>query len=663
MSQRTTLRLCMKLASDAIFASGFAAPGGEDIAVYQDEKGYPYFKGTSLKGLLRESVEHLIAWSDGDSAVVDTLFGTAGWTGDSDHRRLQCTSLTLTEQPETPDHCYSTRVFTALENGIVASKTLRSAICINAGLTFTGELLCDAQDVPLVTQGLQATQWVGALRNRGFGNVSWTWTEEAVSEQEPNLPETSCIFYQLRTQLPVVMTDLSNSSTTSYETRAYLIGTAIRGLVISTLSQTEPDWFATHKEELLCDETIFTNALPSHEGLVPLPTIKGFYEHKDETGLESVVIDGTFTPGKKRASLGSCCAIDGQTIQYWSAKTDGGVRILRNGGQEMFSTRYLNAGQTFQGYIMLKNPALAPQIAQVFAQDIWIGADRYEGFGRCSVEMLQAKTAPHWAETYGFTQEKDITQTLYLLALSPLSMLDAQGNPCGLDCTALAKALGVSRVTIQRCSTALGEYGGFNRTWGCRAPAQRMYESGSLFQLQCSEAPSLEAVLAVQSAGLGIRRGEGFGQVLFLRNDLFTAIAQKQPWAEAQDAELDSTIAQVRRAKCRWVMDEGGKIATRLNRDDRTFLSKSQLGKIQSLCEGAVSTGSTKDLDLYFEKNKLRQNGRDWSKFQPIYAQIRTVLAQTLEETLGLPFPYPTTQTEQLQLLCDCYNYSRKGEI
>ena len=57
-----TLDVTMELLSDTIFGSGFSIPGGEDIAVCQDENGYPYLKGTTLKGLLRESLENLIAW-------------------------------------------------------------------------------------------------------------------------------------------------------------------------------------------------------------------------------------------------------------------------------------------------------------------------------------------------------------------------------------------------------------------------------------------------------------------------------------------------------------------------------------------------------------------------------------------------------------------------
>lgn len=39
---RVTLPVTAELLSDAIFGSGFSIPGGEDIAVCRDEKGYPF---------------------------------------------------------------------------------------------------------------------------------------------------------------------------------------------------------------------------------------------------------------------------------------------------------------------------------------------------------------------------------------------------------------------------------------------------------------------------------------------------------------------------------------------------------------------------------------------------------------------------------------------
>ena len=49
MSGRVTLTVTMELLSDAIFGSGYSIPGGEDVAVCQDEAGYPSLKGSATR--------------------------------------------------------------------------------------------------------------------------------------------------------------------------------------------------------------------------------------------------------------------------------------------------------------------------------------------------------------------------------------------------------------------------------------------------------------------------------------------------------------------------------------------------------------------------------------------------------------------------------------
>ena len=102
---RTAFSLRMELLSDAIFGAGFSVPGGEDISVYTDEKGYPFFKASSLKGLLRESLANLLSWKELPSDHLDRLMGVEGWEGTDDGSRLFLSNLTLVNAPEDPDSC------------------------------------------------------------------------------------------------------------------------------------------------------------------------------------------------------------------------------------------------------------------------------------------------------------------------------------------------------------------------------------------------------------------------------------------------------------------------------------------------------------------------------------------------------------------------------
>lgn len=362
----------------------------------------------------------------------------------------------LDDPPADPEDCFDLRTFTALENGTAKQGTLRTAACARAGLTFSGQLECEESDVPLLCDALAGIKWAGTHRSRGFGRVRFT-AGQAQSVPEGMKPVSgTCLRFRLRTLLPVIVTDQTRSDGNNYETQGFLPGSAIRGAVMGRLAADDPAWFEANKAALLSDAARFLDAAPSPSHLPALPALRGFYEDKEGTRFECVVTDGTFTPGLKRAGLGCFCAIEGDTLRYWSARTGGAMRILRGkSGEdaEPFQVRWLDQGQDFEGYILLDDPALAERISQALGGDLWLGADRYAGFGKCEVTLLEAVQHPAWLDAYGYQDQGETGTDLYLLAVSPLTMTDDKGDPVGLDEKKLAQALGVGEAKLLHCST------------------------------------------------------------------------------------------------------------------------------------------------------------------------------------------------------------------
>lgn len=351
---RVILSVAMELCSDAVFGSGHSIPGGEDTAICLDQGGYPYVKGSTWKGLLRESLENLAAWGGADSSDVDAMLGQEDWSGLADGRRIQLTALTLDSPPEAPEDCCGLRTFTALENGTVKEGTLRTAACVRRGLVFSGQIQCEQGDAPVLRDALAGIKWAGAMRSRGFGRVRFAAKEVQPMTEGAALAAGGCLGFRLRTLLPVIVTDQSRSEGSSYETQGFLPGSAIRGAVVGRLAAQDPAWFQANKVRVLTGIR-FLDAVPAPGGAVPLPALQGFYEDKEGTRFESVVTDGQFTPGFKRAKLGSFCALEGDTVRYWSARTGGVTRIRRGKDGEdstPFQVRCLSAGQEFQGYIL-----------------------------------------------------------------------------------------------------------------------------------------------------------------------------------------------------------------------------------------------------------------------------------------------------------------------
>lgn len=660
MSVRVNLPVVMELCSDAIFGSGYSIPGGEDVAVCRDGDGLPYLKGATWKGLLRESLENLSAWGVGSREDTDALLGVEGWTGLADGRRVRLTALRLQDPPADPEDCFDQRTFTSLEGGVVKAGTLRTAACVRAGLAFSGQLECDQEDLPLIRDALAGIKWAGTQRNRGFGRVRFLAGEPRGAETSIPAESGTCLRFRLRTCLPVIPTDPNRSDGNSTEAYGFIPGSALRGAVIESLSARDPAWFAAHKSTLLGDGVRFLDAVPIPDpSRPPLPSIRGFYEDKEETKLESVVLDGVFTPGLKRAKLGAFCAPEGETLHDWSARSGGVTRIRRGSKreeQEIFRVRALDAGQEFEGYILLDDPAMGPRLSRALGKTLWLGADRYAGCGKCEITLLESAPRPAWLDAYGFRDGEEPGEDLYLLAVSPLTMLGADGEPCGLDEKQLGQKLGVASVEICYCATAMIQSGGYNRMWQCRAPSVRFYDRGSLFHLKCTPAPTPEALRRVQAEGLGIRRAEGFGQVMFLPPALLEGL-NKRRGAEPENGagRAPSPQALLRRARYTWVMEHTGAL-------NGSGLSSSQVGTIQSLCEKAKANGGDfSELEAHLSHNLENRGAVHGARFKQAAELLRGVLNRPLGETLGLE-NCPDSPAARLELLCLLFDHSRKGK-
>ena len=653
------LKLCLTLKSDAIFGSGASMPGGEDIALRTDTKGFPLIAGSTFKGLLRESVTDLIAWSGGDTALPTLLFGEEGRTGE-DARRIIFSDLTLKDPPEDPEVCTSLRTFTQLENGVVKQGSLRVASCLHSGLVFTGLLLCSPEDSDLICQAVKGIKWAGLMRHRGFGRIQVSAAPAECTSARAAVKPAKLLRYRLKLRTPMSIPWLERSGAPGEvlnlsRTRLFLPGSAVRGMVCSRLAQKDPVWFEAHKSELL-ERVSFSDALPVLNGAASLPTPKGFYADKAGTRFYSVLKDGVVQPGDKRAPLGPFCTVDEGVLHTGRPSTVKAVRSARK-SRDMFSVQRLEAGQELEGMICLTDAALAPTVAEAFGTYVWLGADRYAGSGLCEVEKLEAAQAPSWA-ALGYHPEDCIPDTLYMMAVSPLCM-ERDGLPCGLDEIQLAEALGVKEVTVERCATSLTESVGYNRTWGCAVPSVPMYESGSMFRLHCTPAPAAESLFRIQKEGIGLRRAEGCGQVLFWKD--FEQVGSA-PAGAASDMIGNTAADRLRRARCRWLLESRvpGK------------LSASQLGTIQAECERAIANGGSLDgLTALLSFNAEERGALHGDKFKEIQKCISQILETPLFETLtrnGNSQQLRRSDTEnadstiaRLQLLCDWFDLSRKA--
>jgi hypothetical protein len=208
--------LKIKLLSDTTFGRGDGVAGLVDQEVEHDRYGFPYLRGRTLKGLLTEECDNLIAVLPDDTQrhhwqeIANRLFGVPGSTLDtqakihfgdaclpSDLRKAIAKQLDSEQDRKRRDSKYkpnltetdllesitTIRRQTAInpEDGAPTEHSLRSARVILRELPFESKLLFktelnkgsdgDKDMLALMAVGTLALRRIGSGRNRGRGHV------------------------------------------------------------------------------------------------------------------------------------------------------------------------------------------------------------------------------------------------------------------------------------------------------------------------------------------------------------------------------------------------------------------------------------------------------------------------------------------------------------
>ena len=182
------MRIRMKLMSDTIFGNGMSVPGGEDISVLHDVQGFPYYRGSTFKGVFREMMIRYLEWDDVEkSQAKETVKELLGVSGEDrmDNGKLVFSDFCIAENvrsrvlmeigndPAAVLNAFThLRTFTAMgEDGTAKKGSLRTARCVNKGITLEAEITGGDRHKKLIGEVLPMIKWVGTMRARGFGKV------------------------------------------------------------------------------------------------------------------------------------------------------------------------------------------------------------------------------------------------------------------------------------------------------------------------------------------------------------------------------------------------------------------------------------------------------------------------------------------------------------
>lgn len=203
-----TMKIRLKLLSDATFGRGDGVAGLVDAEIEHDEYGMPYLRGRTLKGLLLEEATHILfalvkagrgsRWE----AAAQQLFGTSGGllhTGESilhigdahlpeDLREVIIADVTAGyyTSAEVLEALTTIRAQTAMEpSGVPAKGSLRATRVLLRGTVLEAEVhtrrpLSDEEQAFLAAC-VKALRRAGTGRNRGRGRLEATLWQDGES--------------------------------------------------------------------------------------------------------------------------------------------------------------------------------------------------------------------------------------------------------------------------------------------------------------------------------------------------------------------------------------------------------------------------------------------------------------------------------------------------
>ena len=370
--------------------------------------------------------------------------------------------------------------------------------------------------------------------------------------------------YRIKNLEPLRIADDDTSQMGQTSTLYHIPGSAVRGLVINRLASAgELDGW---KSLLFSNGIRFLNAYPAAENRTLIPSPMGFYEDKRIADKKEIysIFQMEDTEGRKRAAVGRYCYLEDGWIHYDSVETGSDLKIMLNprGSEKtnVFREEYIAAGQIFEGYVILEERSpeensleetcaipeenspvkkcvdMEQKIAEFLTEGtiLYLGSGRSSGMGKCQV------ISSGFTEAFPYTPDfYDAENSCYMMLLSPMTMRGDNGEYVGIHEAELREMLGVEDLVVAKAATSIRQVKGYNRTWRTRLPSVPMYEAGSVFLLRFKGTLTAERMKAVCEEGIGIRRNEGFGRILFLKGYDTICGKQKCDFSFSEQEEVD----------------------------------------------------------------------------------------------------------------------------
>ncbi|MCG3173130.1 MAG: hypothetical protein GMKNLPBB_01308 [Myxococcota bacterium] len=216
----------------------------------------------------------------------------------------------------------------------------------------------------------------------------------------------------------------------------------------------------------------------------------------------------------------------------------------------LFVYEYLEAEQVFRGAIQVM-PAAAGDIEIIkqllVSSPILIGRSRRAGYGGEAAVEFTGQVRREY-ENVSESVSQDVAAGELFRVLLASAYVGRHPETGQLDPSALPDEL-LSRLggaaTVERTCWTFEVVGAFNQKWRLEVPQAQAVAAGAVLVLKATSAIPLATLRAIEHEGLGERRVEGFGRVLFLEHsdDRGTIRLRRAEDHEQTDATAATALA------------------------------------------------------------------------------------------------------------------------
>ncbi|MDQ3398344.1 MAG: hypothetical protein M3511_11370, partial [Deinococcota bacterium] len=435
--------------------------------------------------------------------------------------------------------------------GTAEKGSLRSSRAVIRGLVFYAPLTWldepTAQDLEVLKLCLKATRHLGLRRNRGRGFVHMSpqlspqpleQTSPARNAQDATQPAVTgrgCVRYlpfSLTLTAPVLATS-TGGDPNSVQTSPFLPGSMIRGAVAARLAQhhVATDLF---NQLVLGGSVHYLNAYPVLGGNKrALPLRSSWVVPKHDAHGQAYDLSryqAAAWPQEQLKPLShdvttadaSLAKTVSRTLKLHHRRDRTRGRSTQDEGA-IFAYESIDAGQEFKSALRLEAAtyeeveSLEAYLKALLTAPLTLGRSRraeYGGLVRLRFERLQ----PREPDTAGPLADLRAQEECQLVLVSDYlgrSPVTGQLDPVALEDELMDRLAGQLAITKRFYSFRL--VSGYNRTWGAELPQARALKAGSVLVLQALQDIPADRLEALGHSGLGERRAEGFGRVMFVR--------------------------------------------------------------------------------------------------------------------------------------------------